>query len=37
VRLVVALLFVIGGAYAHHFVALVRGAPVGGRGTAIVP
>lgn len=37
VRLVVALLFVIGGTYAHHFVALVRGAPVGGRGTAIVP
>jgi len=33
----VALLVVIGSAYAHHFVALANGAPVGGRGTAIVP
>lgn len=37
VRLMVTLLFVIGGGYAHHFVALVHGTPVGGRGTAIVP
>lgn len=36
-RVLVALLVVIGGAYAHHFVALASGAPVGGRGTAIVP
>ena len=36
-RLVVALLVVIAGAYAHHVVAFANGAPLGGLGTAIVP
>jgi hypothetical protein len=36
-RSIAVLLVVLGAAYAHHFTALARGTPGGGRGTAIVP